>query len=42
MMIEISAGVVNALSFIMFSLVGLICVALGVHTLKTPEADAKI
>lgn len=42
MMIEISAEVVRALSLTMFILVGLICVALGMHALQSPGQDAKI
>lgn len=42
MIIEISAEMVDFLSFTMFTIVGLICVALSLHALHTPEQEAKI
>lgn len=42
MMIEISTEIVRFLSLTMFTIVGLICVALGMHALQTPEQESKV
>jgi len=42
MMFEISEELIHILSLIMFTIVGLICTALGIHALTTPEQEAKI
>ena len=41
MIIEISAEFIQFLSFTMFTFVGLICIALGLHALHAPEQEVK-